>query len=124
MVPRANYGWNLYDAPNDTYSPVWRSTEGQEPGEYQLATSDGGRDYTIFTNGGLSATYIIKNLFITVGTSSGQSLWTADAKGWRFPFWDFVSPANIELGLRGYLLVLLGRAPRAYGIYIRTKNSV
>ncbi|MBL92582.1 MAG: hypothetical protein CMH56_12325 [Myxococcales bacterium] len=90
----ANYGWNLYDAPNDGYSPVWRSTEGQVPGEYQLATSDGGRDYTIFTNGGLSATYIIKNFFITVGTSSGQSLWTADAKGWRFPFWDFVSPAN------------------------------
>ena len=89
----ANYGWNLYDAPNDSYSPVWRSTDGLS-GDYELATSDGGRDYTIFTNGGLSATYIIKNLFITVGTSSGQSLWTADAKGWRFPFWDFVSPAS------------------------------
>jgi len=90
----ANYGWNLYDAPLDYQTPIWRSVDGLSDSSAAAATSNGGRDYTIATSGGLSATYIIKNLFITVGTSSGQSLWTADGKAWRFPYWDFVSPAN------------------------------
>jgi hypothetical protein len=90
----ANYGWNLYDAPLDYQTPVWRSVDGVSDSSATAATSNGGRDYTMSTSGGLSATYIIKNLYVTVGTSSGQSLWTADGQGWRFPYWDFVSPAN------------------------------
>ena len=90
----ANYGWNLYDAPLDYQTPVWRSVDDLSDSSATEATSNGGRDYTMSTSGGLSATYTIKNLFITVGTSSGQSLWTADGKSWRFPYWDFVSPAN------------------------------
>lgn len=90
----ANYGWNLYDGPMDYQTPIWRSVDGLSDSSPEAATSNGGRDYTIATSGGLSATYIIKNLFITVGTSSGQSLWTADGKAWRFPYWDFVSPTN------------------------------
>jgi hypothetical protein len=90
----ANYGWNLYDAPLDYQTPIWRSVDGMSDSSATAATSNGGRDYTMSTSGGLSATYIIKNLYVTLGTSSGQSLWTADGQGWRFPYWDFVSPAN------------------------------
>ena len=30
-------------------------------------------------------------LTVSVGTFSGQGLWTADARSWRFPFWDWLS---------------------------------
>ena len=33
-------------------------------------------------------------LFLSVGLSSGQPAWTMDGKYLRFPFWDFISPAN------------------------------
>jgi hypothetical protein len=89
-----NLGWNLYDAPLDYKTPIWRSVDGMSDTSADAATSNGGRNYTMSTSGGLSATYTIKNMYLTLGTSSGQSLWTADGNGYRFPFWDFISPAN------------------------------
>jgi hypothetical protein len=45
------------------------------------------------TSGNASLSYIpLPWLFFTVGASSFQGALTADGKGLRFPFWDFVSP--------------------------------
>ncbi|MBM4280441.1 MAG: hypothetical protein FJ137_06650 [Deltaproteobacteria bacterium] len=47
------------------------------------------------TAGNLSVSYIpLPWLFFTLGASSFQGALTADGKGLRFPFWDFVSPYN------------------------------
>jgi hypothetical protein len=47
------------------------------------------------TAGNISVSYIpLPWLFFTVGANSFQGALTADGKGLRFPFWDFVSPYN------------------------------
>jgi hypothetical protein len=47
------------------------------------------------TSGNIAVSYVPQSwLFFTVGASSQQGALTADGKGLRFPFWDFVSPYN------------------------------
>lgn len=78
-----------YIAPIDGYTPYWRDGDGN------TQTSAGGADYSFNTNGGLSVSYsYMKWLNLTAGAASGQPLWTADTQGYRFPLWDFVSPAK------------------------------
>lgn len=47
------------------------------------------------TSGNVSVSYVpVPWLYLTVGANSQQGALTADGKGLRFPFWDFVSPYN------------------------------
>lgn len=47
------------------------------------------------TSGNFSVSFIpLPWLFLTLGANSFQGALTADGKGFRFPFWDFVSPYN------------------------------
>jgi hypothetical protein len=99
---------------NNSFATGWSTLDGAHNVTLSLAYSLGflrplksdpslsspfssGQNFNENTQGSVSYTYTVPvdfPFFLTTGVFSGQPVWTADGSTLRFPFWDFITPAN------------------------------